>query len=425
MIPTPVSEFQFIGLCSVCQCNNLMSQANTKHGLVCLLHEKPFAGVNGSGKHNNWSLSTDTGINLLEPGKSPHENAQFLLFFEAVIKAIDEYQDLMRVSVASAGNDHRLGANEAPPAIMSMFIGDDLEEILEALVNKVPYNGSGDQTMEIGVHVLPNFPKDTTDRNRTSPFAFTGNKFEFRSLGSAASISGANIVLNTIVAEELKQFADELEQAADFTETLNKLIRRTIREHKHIIFNGDGYSAEWPIEAQKRGLLNLRTTIDALPEFIAEKNVKLFTQFGIFTETELHSRYEILLETYSKIINIEGLTMVDMANKDILPAVNTYIAKLTSTAAAKKGLNASLPCKMELSLIEKLSTLEDKAYEQVGALTEALANASGSGLALASYYKDVVITAMNELRATVDAIEVDTDASLWPYPQYGDLLFKV
>ncbi len=402
-----------------------MKNVAARHGLVCLLQEKPFAGVNGSGKHNNWSLCTDTGVNLLEPGKSPHENAQFLLFFVAVIKAIDEYQDLMRVSVASAGNDHRLGANEAPPAIMSIFIGDDLARILDALVNKVPYNGSCDQTMEIGVHVLPNFPKDTTDRNRTSPFAFTGNKFEFRSLGSSASISGPNIVINTIVAEELKEFADELEQATDFTEALNKLIRRTIREHKRIIFNGDGYSAEWEVEAEKRGLLNLRTTVDALPHFIAKKNVELFAKHGIFTETELHSRYEILLEMYSKIINIEGLTMVDMANKDILPAVNAYISKLATTAVAKKSLGLSLPCKMELSLIEQLSDLEDNAFEQINTLSEALAGANGSGIELAAYYKDSVITAMNELRATMDAIEFHTDASLWPYPQYGDLLYRI
>ena len=403
----------------------IMKNVAARHGLVCLLHEKPFDGVNGSGKHNNWSICTDTGINLLEPGKSPHENAQFLLFLVAVIKAIDEYQDLMRVSVASAGNDHRLGANEAPPAIMSMFIGDDLAAILDSLVNKVPYNGETNPIMEIGVHVLPNFPKDTTDRNRTSPFAFTGNKFEFRSLGSSASISGPNIILNTIVAEELKQFADELEQAPDFTEALNKLIRRTIREHKRIIFNGDGYSAEWPEEAEKRGLLNLKTTVDALPQFIAEKNVKLFTDHKIFTETEVHSRYEILLEMYSKVINIEGLTMVDMAKKEILPAANAYISKLAETAATKKGLNASLPCKMELSLIEKLSALEDTAYEQCDALAKALAEASGGGLELATYYKDVVITAMNALRATVDEIEVNASEKLWPFPQYGELLFNI
>ena len=306
----------------------IMKNVAKRHNLVCLLHEKPFKGVNGSGKHNNWSLTTDTGVNLLEPGKSPYENAQFLLFLSAVIKAVDEYQDLMRVSVASAENDHRLGANEAPPAIISMFLGDDLEAILEAIESGKPYNGSGIEKMEIGVHVLPSFPKDTTDRNRTSPFAFTGNKFEFRSLGSSQSISGPNIILNTIVAEELKQFADELEGAEDFTEKLNELIKKTIKEHKRIIFNGDGYSDEWKAEAKKRGLLNLKTTVDALPTFLAPKNVELFTKHKIFTEKEMESRYEILLETYSKVINIEGLTMVDMAKKQILPAVNSYIGNL-------------------------------------------------------------------------------------------------
>ncbi len=325
----------------------IMKNVAKRHNLICLLHEKPFKGVNGSGKHNNWSLTTDTGVNLLEPGKSPYENAQFLLFLSAVIKAVDEYQDLMRVSVASAENDHRLGANEAPPAIISMFLGDDLEAILEAIESGKPYNGSGIEKMEIGVHVLPSFPKDTTDRNRTSPFAFTGNKFEFRSLGSSQSISGPNIILNTIVAEELKQFADELEGAEDFTEKLNELIKKTIKEHKRIIFNGDGYSDEWKAEAEKRGLLNLKTTVDALPTFLAPKNVELFTKHKIFTEKEMESRYEILLETYSKVINIEGLTMVDMAKKEILPAVNSYIGDLASTAKKKLAVTEGLSCKME------------------------------------------------------------------------------
>lgn len=325
----------------------IMKNVAKRHNLVCLLHEKPFKGVNGSGKHNNWSLTTDTGVNLLEPGKSPYENAQFLLFLSAVIKAVDEYQDLMRVSVASAENDHRLGANEAPPAIISMFLGDDLEAILEAIESGKPYNGSGIEKMEIGVHVLPSFPKDTTDRNRTSPFAFTGNKFEFRSLGSSQSISGPNIILNTIVAEELKQFADELEGAEDFTEKLNELIKKTIKEHKRIIFNGDGYSDEWKAEAKKRGLLNLKTTVDALPTFLAPKNVELFTKHKIFTEKEMESRYEILLETYSKVINIEGLTMVDMAKKQILPAVNSYIGNLASTAKKKLSVTEGLSCRME------------------------------------------------------------------------------
>ena len=405
----------------------IMKNVAKRHGLVCLLHEKPFDGVNGSGKHNNWSISTDTGANLLEPGKSPHENAQFLLFLASVIKAVDEYQDLMRVSVASAGNDHRLGANEAPPAIISMFVGDDLAAILESLENGTSYNGTGASQMEIGVHVLPSFPKDTTDRNRTSPFAFTGNKFEFRSLGSAQSISGSNIILNTIVAEELKQFADELEGATDFTEALNALIKRTIKEHKRIIFNGDGYSEGWKVEAEKRGLLNLKTTVDALPTFIQKKNIDLFTSHKIFTETEVHSRYEILLDTYAKVINIEGLTMVDMAKKQILPAVNMYIADLASTAATKQGLNSSLSCKMELSLIEKLSALEDAAYEQVNTLDKLLSStpSDADGLKLATYYKDQILPAMAALRKSCDEMEVNTAEDVWPFPQYGDLLFKV
>lgn len=405
----------------------IMKNVAKRHNLVCLLHEKPFKGVNGSGKHNNWSLTTDTGVNLLEPGKSPYENAQFLLFLSAVIKAVDEYQDLMRVSVASAENDHRLGANEAPPAIISMFLGDDLEAILEAIESGKPYNGSGAEKMEIGVHVLPSFPKDTTDRNRTSPFAFTGNKFEFRSLGSSQSISGPNIILNTIVAEELKQFADELEGAEDFTEKLNELIKKTIKEHKRIIFNGDGYSDEWKAEAEKRGLLNLKTTVDALPTFLAPKNVELFTKHKIFTEKEMESRYEILLETYSKVINIEGLTMVDMAKKQILPAVNSYIGDLASTAKKKLAVTEGLSCKMEKDLLEKLSVLEDSAYDKANKLAALLEEGGkiSDGLAQATFYKDQILPAMEELRSDCDALEVDTAESSWPFPQYGDLLFHI
>ena len=405
----------------------IMKNVAKKHNLVCLLHEKPFKGVNGSGKHNNWSLTTDTGVNLLEPGKSPYENAQFLLFLSAVIKAVDEYQDLMRVSVASAENDHRLGANEAPPAIISMFLGDDLEAILEAIESGKPYNGSGIEKMEIGVHVLPSFPKDTTDRNRTSPFAFTGNKFEFRSLGSSQSISGPNIILNTIVAEELKQFADELEGAEDFTEKLNELIKKTIKEHKRIIFNGDGYSDEWKAEAEKRGLLNLKTTVDALPTFLAPKNVELFTKHKIFTEKEMESRYEILLETYSKVINIEGLTMVDMAKKQILPAVNSYIGDLAATAKKKLAVTEGLSCKMEKDLLEKLSVLEDSAYDKANKLAALLEEGGkiSNGLAQATFYKDQILPAMEELRSDCDALEVDTAESAWPFPQYGDLLFHI
>lgn len=405
----------------------IMKNVAKRHNLVCLLHEKPFKGVNGSGKHNNWSLTTDTGVNLLEPGKSPYENAQFLLFLSAVIKAVDEYQDLMRVSVASAENDHRLGANEAPPAIISMFLGDDLEAILEAIESGKPYNGSGIEKMEIGVHVLPSFPKDTTDRNRTSPFAFTGNKFEFRSLGSSQSISGPNIILNTIVAEELKQFADELEGAEDFTEKLNELIKKTIKEHKRIIFNGDGYSDEWKAEAEKRGLLNLKTTVDALPTFLAPKNVELFTKHKIFTEKEMESRYEILLETYSKVINIEGLTMVDMAKKQILPAVNSYIGDLAATAKKKLAVTEGLSCKMEKDLLEKLSVLEDSAYDKANKLAALLEEGGkiSNGLAQATFYKDQILPAMEELRSDCDALEVDTAESAWPFPQYGDLLFHI
>jgi len=400
----------------------IMKNVAKRHNLVCLLHEKPFKGVNGSGKHNNWSLTTDTGVNLLEPGKSPYENAQFLLF-----KAVDEYQDLMRVSVASAENDHRLGANEAPPAIISMFLGDDLEAILEAIESGKPYNGSGIEKMEIGVHVLPSFPKDTTDRNRTSPFAFTGNKFEFRSLGSSQSISGPNIILNTIVAEELKQFADELEGAEDFTEKLNELIKKTIKEHKRIIFNGDGYSDEWKAEAKKRGLLNLKTTVDALPTFLAPKNVELFTKHKIFTEKEMESRYEILLETYSKVINIEGLTMVDMAKKQILPAVNSYIGNLASTAKKKLSVTEGLSCRMEKDLLEKLSVLEDSAYDKANKLAALLEEGGkiSDGLAQATFYKDQILPAMEALRSDCDALEVDTAESSWPFPQYGDLLFHI
>lgn len=405
----------------------IMKNVAKRHNLVCLLHEKPFKGVNGSGKHNNWSLTTDTGVNLLEPGKSPYENAQFLLFLSAVIKAVDEYQDLMRVSVASAENDHRLGANEAPPAIISMFLGDDLEAILEAIESGKPYNGSGIEKMEIGVHVLPSFPKDTTDRNRTSPFAFTGNKFEFRSLGSSQSISGPNIILNTIVAEELKQFADELEGAEDFTEKLNELIKKTIKEHKRIIFNGDGYSDEWKAEAKKRGLLNLKTTVDALPTFLAPKNVELFTKHKIFTEKEMESRYEILLETYSKVINIEGLTMVDMAKKQILPAVNSYIGNLASTVKKKLSVTEGLSCRMEKALLEKLSVLEDSAYDKANKLAALLEEGGkiSNGLAQATFYKDQILPAMEALRSDCDALEVDTAESSWPFPQYGDLLFHI
>lgn len=335
----------------------MMKKVARKHGMVCLLHEKPFAGVNGSGKHNNWSVSTNTGKNLLSPGKNPRENTQFLLFLAAVIKGVDEYQDLLRISVASAGNDHRLGANEAPPAIISVFLGDELTAIFDSIENGSDYTNKSSANMEMGTVVLPNIKKDTTDRNRTSPFAFTGNKFEFRMLGSAVNIACPNLMLNTIVAEELSEFADELEKAKDFDKAVMKLIKKTIKAHKRIIFNGNNYSDEWVEEAKKRGLLNLRTMPEAMPYYISDKNVKLFTKNKIFTETEIHSRYEIQLENYSKILNIEALTMLDMAKKDILPAVTSYVRDLTDTALSKKALSPDLPCDFEEDLIAKLSGL--------------------------------------------------------------------
>lgn len=405
-----------------------MRNVAAKHGLVCLLHEKPFAGVNGSGKHNNWSLSTDSGKNLLEPGKSPHENAQFLLFLAAVIKGVDEYQDLLRVSVASAGNDHRLGANEAPPAIISIFLGDELTAILDALESGQVYDNKERAEMEIGVHVLPKFPKDTTDRNRTSPFAFTGNKFEFRMLGSAISIACPNIMLNTIVAEELRQFADELEKAEDFKKSLNRLIRRTIREHKRIIFNGDGYSEEWPVEAEKRGLSNLKTTVDALPHYVDEKNIELFALHKIYTKTETYSRYEIILDTYAKTLNIEALTMLDMAKKDILPAVSDYVGKLANTVLAKKAVVADIPCEAETELLREISSLQDCAYKKVHVLDDVILGVKEEGddiLDISRFYKENVIPAMQELRAVVDELETLVPEDHWPMPTYGSLIFSI
>lgn len=405
----------------------IMKNVAKKHNMVCLLHEKPFAGVNGSGKHNNWSMVTDDGVNLLEPGKSPHENAQFLLFLTAIIKAIDEYQDLMRVSIASAGNDHRLGASEAPPAIMSIFLGDDLEEILECIEKGTSYKNQGAGRMEIGVHVLPSFPKDTTDRNRTSPFAFTGNKFEFRSCGSSMSVSGPNTILNTIVAEELRQFADELEKADDFTDALNDLIKRTIQEHKRIIFNGDGYSEEWRKEAKRRGLLNLPTTVDAMPTLLLKKNIDLFEKHGIYTETEVRSRYEINLDVYSKTINIEAQTMVEMALRQILPSVNRYVKQLAEAMSLKGMIDPLFKNGMERDLIKKLSVLEDKAYAQVGELQKLLGKAPSydNNLECAVYYKDKIIPAMEKLRSFCDEMEVNTSSEFWPFPTYGDILFSV
>ena len=405
----------------------LMKKIASRHGLVCLLHEKPFAGVNGSGKHNNWSMCTDTGYNLLEPGKSPYENAQFLLFLCAVIKAVDEYQDLLRLSVASAGNDYRLGGNEAPPAIVSMFLGDELTEILEAIESKSSYSKREKVEMQIGVDVLPHFPKDTTDRNRTSPFAFTGNKFEFRMPGSTFSIAGPNMVLNTIVAEELSQFADLLEQASDFTVALNKLIRRTIREHKRIIFNGNNYTDEWVEEAERRGLLNLRTTPEALPLFAAEKNVRLFAKHCIFTETEIRSRMEILLDNYIKTIQIESLTMVELVKKEILPAIIAYTRELSAAALDKRSLSAEIDISVELDTVRRLSSLAACIKADAEKLESALVEVRTHSTAAeqASFCRATVFVAMQELRTVVDEAETLVSAKHWPYPTYGELLYGI
>ena len=405
----------------------LMKRIAERHGMACLLHEKPFAGVNGSGKHNNWSICTNTGVNLLEPGDSPQENAQFLLFLTAVIKAVDEYQDLLRVSVASAGNDHRLGANEAPPAIVSMFLGDELTGILEAIEHETPYSPRETEVMKVGVHILPRFPKDTTDRNRTSPFAFTGNKVEFRMLGSAFSISGPNVVLNTIVAEELAQFADALEGSADFNSDLNALIRKTLTDHKRIIFNGNNYSDEWVAEAERRGLSNLKTTVDALPSFIAPKSIALFTRHKIFTEQEMRSRYEIRLEGYCKTLNIEALTMADMVNKQILPAVMKYTNRLVRAALDKRALCDSMPAEPEQPLAEKLAGLSGCLYRKTRKLESELMQAPEQAdiKAQADYYKDIILPSMQELRETADELETLTAKDCWPYPSYSELLYPV
>lgn len=406
----------------------IMQKVAAKHGLVCLLHEKPFAGVNGSGKHNNWSMATDTGVNLLTPGETPYENAQFLLFLCAVIKAVDDYQDLLRVSVATAGNDHRLGANEAPPAVVSMFLGDELTAVLDAIENDAPYSGSEKTTMKLGVHVLPKFTRDTTDRNRTSPFAFTGNKFEFRMLGSSNSIACANIMLNAAVAESLKIYADRLENVDDFETALHDMIKKTIKDHKRIIFNGNGYDDAWIKEAtEKRGLLNLRTTPDAMPAMIADKNVKMLTAHKIFSPAELHSRYEILLENYSKTVNIEALTMVDMARKEILPAVEGYTKSLAETLAAKKVAVAGLPCKYETATIAKLSELSDEIADATADLDSEIAKfqAIEDVTEAANDIRDVILGKMDALRAVCDEAETITAKEFWPFPTYSDLLFSV
>jgi len=406
----------------------LMQRIAKKHDLVCLLHEKPFEGVNGSGKHNNWSISTNFGTNLLEPGDTPHENAQFLIFLCAVIKAVDEYQDLLRISVASAGNDHRLGAHEAPPAVVSIFLGEELTEILEAIEKGTSYDAKEKSVLKVGVHVLPRFPKDTTDRNRTSPFAFTGNKFEFRMLGSQASVSEPNVVINTAVAEVLRQFADELENAKDFNRTLNKLIKKTIKEHKRIIFNGNGYDDAWIAEAEKRGLSNYKTTPECLPHFVDEKNVKLFETHKVYTETEMHSRLEILLDNYAKVLNIEARTMADMVKRDILPAISAFSGKLAADCVAKKAAVKGVDCSYEEEIVAKLSELSSAMYKQNNKLEESVANVkktAENAQHLADGYRDEVIPVMNTLRLLTDEAEVLTERKCWPYPTYADLLFGV
>ena len=406
----------------------IMQKVAARHGLVCLLHEKPFAGVNGSGKHNNWSIATDSGQNLLSPGETPYENAQFLLFLCAVIKAVDDYQDLLRLSVATAGNDHRLGANEAPPAVISIFLGDELTAVLEAIDSDTPYQGTERIKMQLGVDVLPKFNRDTTDRNRTSPFAFTGNKFEFRMLGSSNSIACANIMLNAAVAESLRIYADRLEKAEDFETALNGMIKKTIRDHKRIIFNGNGYDEAWIKEAtEERGLLNYRTTADCMPHILDEKNVKMLTELGVFSIEELHSRRDIMLENYCKSVAIEANTMVDMARTQIAPAVESYAADLAKDAALKKAVLPTLPCNYEKGLVERLSHLVDEIYDKAGELEKALVQIQEAAdiVEEAAMIRDHILPVMSELRLPCDQAEMYTARSYWPYPTYGDLLFGV
>ena len=406
----------------------IMKKVATRHGLVCLLHEKPFAGVNGSGKHNNWSIGTDTGINLLSPGKTPYENAQFLLFLCAVIQAVDDYQDLLRLSVATAGNDHRLGANEAPPAIISIFLGDELSAILDAIREDRPYEGTENVVMKLGVHSIPSFSRDTTDRNRTSPFAFTGNKFEFRSLGSANSIACCNIMLNAAVAESLKQYADELEGAADFETALHELIKRVITEHQRILFDGNGYGDEWVKEATEvRGLSNLKTTADAMPHLLDEKNKKMLIEHKVFTEVELQSRCEIMLENYVKTVNIEGNTMVDMVRKNYLPAIERYLYRLAGTTSLMRQVSDKVKCNYEVSTMERLSELTDHILDSVKSLEDILAKFKTLEdiFESSAFVRDEMLPAMEELRKFVDEAEMLTSQRDWPFPSYGQLLFSV
>ena len=406
----------------------IMQRVASRHDLVCLLAEKPFAGVNGSGKHNNWSLATDTGVNLFKPGETPYENAQFLLFLCAAVQAVDNYQDLLRLSVATAGNDHRLGANEAPPAVISIFLGDELTAVLDAIETDTPYSGTEKTVLKLGVHVLPKFTRDTTDRNRTSPFAFTGNKFEFRMVGSSDSIACANIMLNAAMAETLKEFSDRLEGVSDFESALHDLIKETIKAHKRIIFNGNGYDDAWIKEAtEKRGLLNLRTTPDALATVLEKKNVEMLTSLKIFSEAEIRSRYEICLENYCKTVNIEGLTMVDMARKEILPAVEAYLGDLSGTVAAKTAAVPGLACKYEKDLISKLSKLADEISDAASSLDTTLIRLKAiPDVTDAAYViRDVVLQKMAELRVVCDEAESITADKYWPFPTYGDLLVGV
>ena len=406
----------------------IMKKTAEKHGLVCLLHEKPFAGVNGSGKHNNWSISTNTGENLLSPGKHPENNTQFLLFLAAVVKAVHEYQDLLRMTVASAGNDHRLGANEAPPAIISMYLGDDLGALVQSIIDGTEYVSQGKAKMETGVDVLADFKKDTSDRNRTSPFAFTGNKFEFRALGSSLNIGCPNYMLNTMVAEELSQFYDELKDAEDMDAAVKALVKKVFTEHQNIIFNGDNYAEEWVAEAERRGLYNLKSLPEAFAHFMDQKNVDLFVKNNIVTEAEYRARYEIELETYCKQLNIEALTMIDMAKKDITPAVSAFVRELTDTALAKKALSAAIPTSVEEDLIMSLSNKLVSFVNKTAELEDAVIKASdyaNDNLAHATYFRENVFAKMQELRAIGDSMETETSSEYWPYPSYTDLLFGV
>ena len=406
----------------------VMKKTAEKHGLVCLLHEKPFAGVNGSGKHNNWSIGTNTGENLLDPGRNPENNLQFQLFLAAVVKAVHEYQDLLRITVASAGNDHRLGANEAPPAIISMYLGDDLGALVEAIIEGKEYKSAGKSDMLTGVDVLPDFKKDTSDRNRTSPFAFTGNKFEFRALGSSLNIGCPNYMLNTMVAEELNEFYEELKDASDVDAAVKALVKKVLTEHRNIIFNGDNYSAEWVDEAARRGLCNYRSLPEAMAHYVDRKNIDLFVKNGIVSEAEIRARYEIELEHYVKQLHIEALTMIDMAQRSIAPAVSSFVGKLTETALAKKSLSESISVYAETSLVEELSDGLEKFVKKTADLATAVEEAkkyNGDNLAQATYYREVVFAEMEKLRELGDAMERRTSAAYWPYPSYGEILFGV